>query len=420
MIFIKHFLEKITDLPSIYPEISLPMKESDLRGMYKNFNLKYFQGYLPEDIKISISSKSSKWYGLASSSSIKINKFIGMYRKEIIDTLLHEMIHIWQFKKVKETGDRSYITVSRAEKTIEKKTYAHNSYFFSWADKLNSIGFDINEKADREVDVDMEDEMYGVVIYLEDEKYVLAYQKEQFDPMVVADELQSFSPKNFTKYLYFSTKDINIIPYTKLVKGHIRKNYRFGVYTNKQYLEAMINSSLANIIKKDDIKKPESIEDEAMQQVKYLLSLPVFKKSRITHNFESFFRIVMSNVKVKEIQTIMSSISMKLVDNPYLIIDKIPYKYNEIVYKFWKDIKPKNLINSNVIYTIFYSVLTNKADIDNLVYHEKNEGLSLRCSYDDIVKGLLLYVQKQKRRVAEFMIRFEDNKELVKWLKSVY
>lgn len=423
MIYIKkHFFEKIVDLPSIYPEISLPMKVSELRKLYNYFNLKYFQSYLPENIDISISARATKWYGLASAKSIKISKAISMYRKEIIDVLIHEMIHIWQFTKLKETGDMAYINVTKAEKKIDKWTYGHNAYFFKWAEKFNSLGFDITEKADREVDVDMEDDYYCIYVDRGDNKYFVGYQKAPFDPQTIVDEISIKSIKPFIRYVYFTTKNINILSSTKIVKGHVRKNMVLQLYIEESYIDELFNSPLTKKIDVIDLtssKESKSNEDEIIREIKAIMNHPSLKESKIRQNFYMYGYIVLSNVKNPEIRDKKSMYSGQ-VNETMKLVDSFP-QYKDIIYDYWKNVTPRDLLKTRFFKDMMYSLLLKqKIDTTGIIDDDRNEGIFERYTYDDIIKALKIYGKKKYHSENILIEKLKNNIELFNWINSYY
>lgn len=125
-----------------------------LQQMFKNYNEKYFGGKIPMP-RFSLNCPSGNWgyykpYGNFnfltrkvtphSSGILYMTRVFSRTEKDVLNTLLHEMIHMY---------------IILVDKQYPKNQ--HGKLFQAWADKLNSDGWNISEMNEKQ-DTDVENE----------------------------------------------------------------------------------------------------------------------------------------------------------------------------------------------------------------------------------------------------------------------
>lgn len=85
------------------------MKSSTLKRLYKRYNRTYFENLLPVDgVDIRFADIGSDVLGLSAPWNAEIELRFDLNLREIRGTILHEMIHFWQyFVEDKELEDES-------------------------------------------------------------------------------------------------------------------------------------------------------------------------------------------------------------------------------------------------------------------------------------------------------------------------
>lgn len=128
-----------------------------LRDNYKLYNEKYFGGKLPEiDIKPSTRMKTSWGYAsyvarydsylkkvVASNLSITVNTKFDIEEKWCRNTLLHEMIHIFEY--VTHFNNVFYKYDEKSRKIVTLRYNAHGEFFLKKAAELNRDGWNIQQ-----------------------------------------------------------------------------------------------------------------------------------------------------------------------------------------------------------------------------------------------------------------------------------
>lgn len=100
--------------PPVWPKISLPLKLSELKALYRHFNKELFRNKLPKDIDLTISNKPIPAgeatlrndyrvrYGISLSKSIMVSE------EAIVGILIHEMVHVLMYVRYVETLDTKW------------------------------------------------------------------------------------------------------------------------------------------------------------------------------------------------------------------------------------------------------------------------------------------------------------------------
>lgn len=126
------------------------MKIATLKRMWKDFNEKYFQGYLNE-IPIRL-TRSKRLYGYFEPTTnsrqavIRISGHLNRSEEEFRDTLLHEMVHqaMHQFR-LKDDGDHGTVFHQIASKIGVKQDYVGSDYRRDIGNSGSDLGLSTEE-----------------------------------------------------------------------------------------------------------------------------------------------------------------------------------------------------------------------------------------------------------------------------------
>lgn len=244
-----------------YIDVKTPASAKELQRLYKYYNKKVFGNKLP-DIKLGISTRAQRFHGVAkarrsptgrySNMTILISKFNVNNPKVVIDTLLHEMIHIWQYHMINETGDQKYIRPSRSG-----RREPHGQYFKEWMRKLNSMGFDIDVRSDVDASVEMGETFYGVVVYSKPpgarRSFATVVHKEMdltrhFQRII--DHIKSRIRYEPTKAILFKTTNPKVVSVSRQLNNRLQisptvKRY----YADLKYVDAFLDTQMTEILK---------------------------------------------------------------------------------------------------------------------------------------------------------------------------
>jgi hypothetical protein len=139
-------------ISDLYPMVHKPITKKDLDVLYAHFNKELFSNKLPKcRIKFSTLAKNfaGKAHAKYDAGSYKLNDLLITIAtkfktdpKSIADTMLHEMIHIWQYvmNEKDKTFKYSEATWSEVGASNDKHTYGHNSFFREKMGKFNQMG----------------------------------------------------------------------------------------------------------------------------------------------------------------------------------------------------------------------------------------------------------------------------------------
>lgn len=115
-----------------------------LDSLYAWCNSRYFGNKLPV-ARMSWNSRLTSTFAFFewesgsrfSGPCITVSKRLDGATYELLDTVVHEMIHVWQYSKYLRTGNVRFLDVV-PERGYEFDSSWHGRYFYSWVDILNS------------------------------------------------------------------------------------------------------------------------------------------------------------------------------------------------------------------------------------------------------------------------------------------
>jgi len=128
---------------------------SDLSALFDYCNTRYFNNEIKTTPQVEWSSKMLRVLGLAKSSNgiykITLSESLKNDNKELLNVMVHEMIHIWQYQKYHETGLKKYLDKTVTLSIGQRK--GHGQYFQHWMNSLNERHpeLKIHMRADKQV-----------------------------------------------------------------------------------------------------------------------------------------------------------------------------------------------------------------------------------------------------------------------------
>lgn len=151
----KHFAEVPASDPELYPALSMPPKLPEIQRLYNHFNKKYFKGECPDHIKFTWSGARSfsgqariSWTAGHITYGMKLSKQAFTENTRVIHVLLHEMIHLFHYKKAYEDGIDEYVKAG------------HGPLFLRDMHRINSHGYKLDVVENDLPDADMQNKMF--------------------------------------------------------------------------------------------------------------------------------------------------------------------------------------------------------------------------------------------------------------------
>jgi hypothetical protein len=231
---------------------------------------------------------------------IAMSKRLKSRPEKLINTLLHEMIHVWQYRMAEKTKDDSYTDISMYDFGIKKIERGHRKNFQHWMDKFNRLGFDISISDNAPVGDTTEKPMYGILFSKKAlDSCVLLYTDQNFQKSIgdIVRQVESKMGEGFfDRYVYFKTTDANVFFTTRITKQlRLPRNIVNIQYSLKGVNSSIMMSPLTSTIevKKMDTEPAETSKDVVPARVSQILSRIAKWRSK---DYDSFIRTVVINV----------------------------------------------------------------------------------------------------------------------------
>lgn len=246
------------DLPKDFPNISTPVQKKDLSILYTYFNKKYFKNSLPK-VRLKFAPLAKKFFGKAhikwEGTEIKdllitIADLIRGAKNEVVNTLLHEMIHIWQYMMFSKTGDKTYLddfysSLDRREHNLK----GHGETFHKWANKFNAQGYKIDVSSGLPAEIKLIKEVYCIAFDMKGDESIFFFSTtdpEKSIESIITQVERRMGADFYTGYIIFKSKDSSVVQGIRLTKElRLPKN---SVYLKfrKDWVESMIASPLSS------------------------------------------------------------------------------------------------------------------------------------------------------------------------------
>ena len=427
MLYRELFEKKEAVLSSVYPEFSLPADEKTLKMLFSIFNRLYFASKLPRpkfaftdaDKHSGITKVKSEGTKI-SNYRLYINKKIRNNRKAVVDVFLHELIHVWQYMMVNNTGKTEYVDPKRIS-----KIKGHGTYFWQQANILNGKGFDIKTDSDA---IDLEIPLtYCIAAVTKSNQIAILTSTENFHkkPDVVVNSLVNFAGQGtFNAYTLFTTTDTLSIGIPKLTKaGKLPKNARH-IYILPKVVDELLASKKTKITHaaKEITPSTDSALTDIPQDV--LSMLPRIQKKVRSRPFKEYLRMLVQNVSYKD------SISVPFDYQYGDEIDGLPNKIIEFVYNNWKKVELSEIKSSYGVKQVVSGIdrfMYGTSSVNNLI-GEFNEYYDDRISekdfakivFDKAVLSIAAKLKKTPHAYSQFFIDNQDKKFIIATLKDKF
>lgn len=395
-----------------YPQVNTPIDDEELGRLYSLLNKSQFGGILP-DIEVKFVSSVKLWLGtchvLRSEDRmhriwIALNKRLKSSAESLVDTLLHEMIHVWQYTQAVKYKDESYTDISAFDRFILKpKEYdkGHGKYFHQHMSALNAQGFNIKISSGAPVGEEADKPMYGMLLSKEaSDDCVVVYSHTdlgKFKESIIEQVSDKIGHNYYTKYTYFKTTDANIYFTVRATKdGNLPKNIENIQVSYSGVKESILESPLTTITGEEKaegvhVAKSSKAVDVPPSVVQLLGRM---KKWRYKEYY-SFLMTAVINIKEYSGVKIPSKIE------PFQDVDGIPINVVQYISSNWMDITDIEIKRSGKFKVLSWygSMVANQE-----IYSEKKVS-DLRKEYDRVYAGFAKRVDpaRFKRLFAEVL-----------------
>ena len=309
------------------------------------------------------SSFHCKWAdGKGSDYLITIATSIKTSRKQLVDVMLHEMIHLWQAHMADVNNDEKYLDRNFLEYLVTKEANerGHGKHFKSEMDRLNSYGFNVTVIVDGDTDINLVETAYGIAFLGDHDAGTVLWSFDDIRPKV--DDLNkqiqnALGEDYYNEVITFTTKDSLIMHGIRVTKaGKLPKNV-----LNIRFLEKFIHKILDARLTKVDIKPAHTPKDKkpgapANVPPEVIALLPGLHKYRTT-SFDSYLQSVVINLRQLFPDTEGYGENIKGVDREVI----------DYVKEDWKKIKDPEIKKSSAFkyfLTYFKIGLSGKREID--------------------------------------------------------
>lgn len=397
------------DLENV-PNFLTPASDKDLKLLFNYFNKKYFGGKLPKT-RLKFVPLAKRFHGKThvvivgnkiKDSLITVATFNKNDREQVINTILHEMIHVWQYFRYAETGDNSYLddTYSFFAKG-EVNLRGHGKNFKDWSNRFNKLGFKIDIADGFRPDLELTNPFYGIVFYTPGDVVVLLTSKN--DPTEKIDEIIKEVEKKagdnfYTDYTLFKTTNSKIITGTRLTKSFKLPKNVINIMFKESFVQDIVNSKLSKIILRKEIEKEKltATTDSSKVPPELVQTIQLMHKHRGS-DLETYYKNVLINTKQFKHLMHVPGYRFKLepdVDN------KITPEIIDYIKKDWETISDQEIKRSNPFrfaYTDVKLALLQKSSIS------KSDLNSIMSYYNSHFKDRVDF-DRFKRLLYEFLI----------------
>lgn len=344
--------------PYDIPGLSIPLKGKDLQIIYTHINTKYFSNALPAKLdKLYFAKLARKVLGRysleynktkISKHSIMINGNIDTDPKEVIDTMIHEMIHTWQYVNAVKTGDFSYTDITPMQRMFmrsleDKDSIGHGENFKKWMQFFNSKGFNVTKTADyMVVDTITGGDIYGLIIDTNHkDASIVLFSWDDFKksiPDIIKQLSDLYGISYMLGYSYFKTNHPAITSAIRVTKsGVLPKNIKNYLFANS-FGTGILNHEKTSIIETDGgnpigVGIESELPPDVEANVKQVLTM--MAKYRVDSDYDMYLKNVLYNTdKWKYLYRLKGSVSKKIIE------DEVPNSVKDFIKQHWQDVTP--------------------------------------------------------------------------------
>jgi len=421
----------IAGLADNYLSFALPANNRTLSYLYDEYNKILFSGSLPK-CRIKFVALAKNFHGKAH-AKVKANKYadylITMAKfninnsKKLIDTLVHEMIHIWQYNMVNKTGDTSYTDESFSAMLLERDKHkrGHGKHFKQMMDKLNSKGFDITITSGDTPDINLDKEYYGIIFKTHDPN-VIIYVYSAFNVVdkmdTIIEEIEKRAGSNFfTSFIIFKSKDSRLIQGTRLTKGGKLPKNVFNIFYNQKVYK-IVESPLSKIIEEGEaVESPVDPENKVNMAdipatvIQMLQRMHKYRGKAGLNQYLSTF--VMNHPDYKHLAKIPGLRFTMETSHP-----DFPDHIKEYIKQDWMDIsvaeiKRGNLFKS-ILHDVHYSIVLNREISPNTIsnWEYAYRDIEERVDKDKINKLLVPFLVNGIKKKNKKSGKTQDDKSI--------
>lgn len=405
-------------LPDIYPEVQSPVKAGDLKSSFEFFNKKLFRGSLKTP-RIKFAPLAKNFYGKAhvkynpsdfsiKDSLITISTKIKNDNKMLLDTLIHEMIHIWQYEQNAKSKSYKYseATWSEVLGSNDKHTYGHNSYFLEKMNEFNKLGYDITVEGDAPNGIELTDPIYGVMFDDGSSPILLWSPNDPTDKIQnVIDDIVDRTGRAFNNYTIFRTTESNLTLSTRLTKAFRLPKNVINIQFRSDWVDSIVNSKLSSIMLNNNLTKDgDSSSDRSNAQQEVIDMLSLTRKFR-NNSWSSFFQTVYFNAfpgwrSIKGTELYSDEKEFNGVRQPNDLTDESA----DAIYRSWLDISDAEMKRSS----LFKYFTTNFKFWVMKKKHNPRDITSLKRDYDN---DYSMRISEDKFKVLLFEAMFSKFKK---------
>lgn len=362
-----HVTERLDD--SLYHDLNLPPSKQELKNLYDHYNKKLFDGKcLPLDnINFSRSKKVVAWATFLPKTRKSKLKFNSAYLKSnpkyIIDTLIHEMIHCYQYGLMYDAWDdyikgdakayelyteiRDELTAvtQRTSKGV-KGTGGHDKIFKTMMHKINALGYNVVIREHGTELLDMHTDHYVLLFFSRSEganPLVGGYSHSSpFKNNIpdILDKLKKLYGPTFASYYAYGKSNHSFtsqtVPLT--AKGTLPTSIGFKWYSDSNSLKALKEF-------KPEVK--EKLMDEEDPMASFKRRLTVYSKDRYKLSFTSYIFSVLYATIVDNGADILNAYTSGQYDRvKTLIQDRYPERY-KLLHEEYNNIDTKHFLKIN-------------------------------------------------------------------------
>ena len=410
------------DLPDNYPQIALPAKSKDLEMLYNLFNHKYFGGEL-HPCRLKFAALTKRFFGkchvlwknwVIQDCLITMATMIQMDRKAICDTLLHEMIHVWQYEQAAKNQDLKYIDWNPMEFFFgtDKHNRGHGKNFQAWMHKLNAIGFDITITGDAPNELDLRDTYYAVIFGDLSADTIILFSSQdfrhQFEDMMQSIINRAGASEAYSNFTYLQTQDAAVLMTTRLTKQGVLPKNVYNIFYRAEFAEQLIKSPHTKIIHEGKIK---SVQDEQKANDKVpaeiIQFLQRFHKYRGTSWGNYLYNVWINNKSYFPDDLKPSRLSLSKPGEP---LEGIDHKLIEYIYQDWKNISDRELSSSqdvsSLVTDIRFAGVKDKdnpinADVLRKIREKYEHEWKIRVSPERFMEALRVEWVKETKKFAK-------------------
>ncbi|MCP1674606.1 hypothetical protein J2T57_001708 [Natronocella acetinitrilica] len=236
-----------------YPALKAPVGPRALRREYDRYNRELFGGLLPP-VRITYSERMSRAFGRAVNKGASVAlesryeiRLAGMLRRdvrELVDTLLHEMIHIYQWEMHRQTEDRYYLD-ARPVPGRPFVNKGHGAVFHQKAAELDARGFRIDVYADLDRPESVPDGVrrYGIVLELRDGRRTLFRLPAPFETLatpLVSSLRRRYGAETLRAVTPLETDSLAVMSWPLVTRSGALKRSQRAITYKRYYVEQVL------------------------------------------------------------------------------------------------------------------------------------------------------------------------------------